>query len=69
MGEWRCKRCGQTFEEGTCPAIELERAVIEAAKFEVESRKKYWAVSLNIEIGLTQVLVDAVEALLEVKGS
>ena len=36
MNEWRCKRCGQTFEEGPCPAAKREReaehAVIEAAK-------------------------------------
>ena len=36
MGEWRCNRCAQTFEEGPCPAAEREReaqdAVIEAAK-------------------------------------
>lgn len=36
MNEWRCERCGQTFEEGPCPAAkrerEAERAVIESAK-------------------------------------
>jgi hypothetical protein len=58
--EWRCKRCGQTFEEGPCPVEAKERAVIEAAK----AVNKYWKTSAPEKL---EALFRAIEALEKVE--
>ena len=66
MGEWRCNRCGQTFEEGPCPAAEREReaqdAVIEAANaLHAKMNRGEFASTADEQAGVWQ----AVEALRE----
>ena len=69
MDEWRCKRCGQTFEEGPCPAAEREReaqeAVIEAAKALYQAERMPGVETYFAVHAAKQVFNKAVEALQE----